>query len=250
MALKAFVEMPDGQQIVSQYLANQGNQAILLNNAKLLGQEPGQLLEAIEKDPDTVVKRIYDKAKLLKDPESLSIVASIDAKQLTGETLKKQLSGYMGEHAQPWHPDAVTADLVKVMGDEIGDWLVEKYNIKPDGAVTRLSTLLKGVQSFFVLNLNPLYFINNTGNNMVTRAAQGVFGYMTPRQIGAYWNRFGMKPPRLDVGIGAAGEGTETGGRMAVAKATWASNISPTNSGSVAIRVRRRSSPIFPRKPS
>lgn len=119
------------------------------------------------------------------------------------ETLLKP---FTGDNAIPLNLAEFHAKLINTLTVGIGDWMVARFGIKQGPALVRLTRALKTAQSILLLNLSPTYFLNNTINNVATRAVVGVFGFMTPTQIRKWLDRFGITPERLAEGIGATGD--------------------------------------------
>lgn len=189
--------------LTAQWVASENRRTLLLKISKALNEEPGKVIEQLKTDADTLIARVNDIAPHLGTKEFLSDMLEI----------------YTGDDAIPWHPGEFQARLAVKIADGTEGFLRQQFGLKPDSWVFRLNRTLKGVQSLVLLGFNPAYFFNNAINNVVTRAAEGVFGYMPPRQIQGFLDRFGIRPPRLDQGIGASGEGLAYGGKGIVGKA-------------------------------
>ncbi len=69
-----------------------------------------------------------------------------------------------------------------------------------------MTDVIKKSQGLLLLGLSPSYLMNNVINNLVTRAAVGVFGFMTPDQINTQIDRFRIKPERMDAGTNVGSE--------------------------------------------
>ena len=61
-------------------------------------------------------------------------------------------------------------------------------------------------EDFAVFEFNWPYQMNNAINNVVTRAASGVWGFTSLGKINRYMDDFGYRPHRFGAGVGAAGE--------------------------------------------
>lgn len=196
----------DGENItnlLSMWQANQGRRGILAKISKALGEEPKTILEQMEKEPEVLLKRVNEVAPAVG----------------TTDEIKAALGVFVGEDALPWNAEQMQATLIISMAKMMDDYLIKTYGIKPDSAAMRFSNMLKGVQSLVLLGLSPAYFLNNAINNVVTRAYTGTAGFMTPRQVDTFLERFGITPNRINEGIGAAGEGDLTGGRLGILQA-------------------------------
>jgi hypothetical protein len=217
-AVKDFVKTGTHNEMLTNWMNTTENRNQLLKLAQMLGVEPGKLLDDLADNPKRVLEQLRQKA-VDAGEAGRTIVEAIDAGKYTAESIKKMFAPFTGDNAVPWHPDAYRVMLKNAMLDHVSDFLVSHYDIKPEPWLLRVTQILKTGQSIALLGLNPTYFMNNTLNNMVTRAAQGVFGFMTPRQIEDIWRRSGLDPAKLSMGIGAAGEGAFEGA-TAVTKAS------------------------------
>jgi hypothetical protein len=219
-ALKAFIESGKPDQLLAAYTATEGQRAALLTLADGLGVKPGELLDLIKTKPDTVIQMIRNSSETAQAGKLRAVIESVNSGLLTAETLSENMKVFWGENFVPWHPDMFNAELIGDMGKFMEGFLVDRYGIEPKPWLFRLSNALKSYQSLMVLGFNPIYAVNNYVNNIFTRAAQGVFGFMTPGQIDMVWNRIGLTPAGFDKGIGPAADiaGTHKGG-MAIAAA-------------------------------
>lgn len=216
------VEETKKLQLKLQWDASEKNRNHLLEISKATSEfekplDPGHVLEAIGKDPDGLFK------KLNETQAGQAALANMGA--VSGADLKTHFDIYIGEGKEkiPWHPDEFKAIYMNKIIDGMGKYLVKRYDIKAPKEFFRLIGALKDVQSLLVLGLNPGYFLNNVINNIVTRAAQGVFGFMTTSQVDAALTRLEFKDlPRLREGIGAGGIGDVLPGIKAVQRAAMA----------------------------
>ena len=200
-AIRAVVNNGKPVEMVTQWHAAEGKRSLLVRLSQLLDTDPGSVLEQVENDPDLLFRRIMDKQ------------GNEDIKALiqSPEGLQNNLNVFIGEDKLPYHPDAFQAILTKTVLDDMDDYLVERFGLKPERDVIRVSNVLKGMQSLVLLGFNPGYFVNNLVNNMVTRAAQGVFGFMRAKDVNELMTRLELTPSRIDVGVGAEGDTRQSG---------------------------------------
>ncbi len=230
-ALREAIREGTPSRMLADWMQNEGNRNLLVRLAEVTGTDPAKALEAVTKDANSVAVDLLRRAQA--QPDNTAIQDLLRSFQLErgmfdpqataaqiANALKDRLGVFMGENPAPWHPDEYQANLVNHIFDQADGWLKTRFDLKPDAAVFRLSGVLKSLQSLVLLGLNPAYFINNAVNNIVTRASQGVFGFMSTKHINDYWTRMGFEPSRLGVGIGAAGEGAISSGLDAVGRLT------------------------------
>ena len=179
--------------------------------SKLTGEKPAEVVRRSIADPDAYFKEISMKPG---GPELLA-----KAQITNGEELKNHFGVFTGKDAIALNSDQFLYNYINTITDKAGDYLVKKYNVKPQSKVMQMFGLAKDVQSLLVLGLNPGYFINNLFNNAVSRAVQGVFGTQSQPNIDKFWGRLGFTPSRFNTGIGASGEGTDVGGMSAISRA-------------------------------
>ena len=183
----------DGTRIV-------GKRDILLAIADALGEKPADILTQLQNNPDVLMARLAETTGIPGSPEYI----------------KETLSAFIGDNPLPWNEQQFQVRLINTIADAMSEYMQKVYGLKPDPALIRVGQVLKGVQSLVLLGFNPGYFFNNEVNNIVTRAAVGVFGYMTPKQISDYYTRLGIEPSRLRVGASPGDEGATYGGQQLI----------------------------------
>ena len=147
--------------------------------AAALGETPSKILEQLKENPEVMAGRLNKIApELNTTPEALT------------ETMKV----FLGDDALPWNVEQFQATLVNTFADKMDAYFVDKYGLKPESWVFRVSNALKGVQSLVLLGFNPAYFMNNWVNNVITRAVDGVGGHMSGKQINEFYTRLGIFP--------------------------------------------------------
>lgn len=168
----------------------------------VLGEERRMMLNkiAMSLDPDPKKKieiKVAETLELLKNkPEVLAQHLNKIAPELgtTPDVLKATLDVFIGKDALPSNFGLFRVNLINTIAKKMDDYYVNTYGLKPDSWVFRISNVLKGVQSLLLLGFNPAYLMNNWVNNTVTRAVDGVGGYMTPRQMVDFYERLGIFP--------------------------------------------------------
>lgn len=184
---------------------------VLVKISDALGKKPQDVLQAYTDNPDALMREISNLSNIPGDPSFLRSVLDV----------------FTEENHVPLTPDAFRYELMTTFFDKMDGWIVKRYGLKPDSAVLRLSQTLKSMQSLLLLGLNPSYFINNAVNNIATRAAVGVFGYMTPDQIKGYLERFGTTPARISEAVTPEGTVINQGRQINQAKQAgdWIDNL-------------------------
>jgi diguanylate cyclase with GGDEF domain len=184
----------------------------LLNIADLLGEEPGTLIEDLAKRGTAAedLQRIAERLSQSSDPDAVEFLRQIQSGGFTAEHLQQIINTFTGNGALPWHPDQWKAMLMDTLGEHFDNWAVEQLGLGKDTpeskAFFRTTHLLKSAQSILLLGGSPGYALQNGMSNMVHRAATGIYGYLTPRQIDSWLDRFGVTPARLEEGVGMGGE--------------------------------------------
>ena len=169
--------------------------------AQLMDVNPSELLSRLNKDMDV--------ASVLKIKAQEQGIEGFD--NLTNEGLKDLLGIFSGKDSLPWHEDLFKLELKNVVDDSLQSFMVDRFGIKPDSKFMRIAHVMKDAQSLMLLGLNPSYLVNNTINNIVTRSAVGVFGYMSGVEIGDMLKRYGIEPYRPDAGLSKYGLASEYG---------------------------------------
>lgn len=224
-ALHDFIKSEILDNFGAEWIADQPRIAMLENLAEMVGRDVSRLVEDLSVDPKGVLYAVMDAAQKNPDnPNAANILNDIRNGTMTPELLADEMSVFTGvskgaagtetipSHA--WRFEDMQARVLNAMFDATEDWLIKHFDLKPGSPFFRMSAVLKSAQSMLLLDLNPGYLINNGINNWVTMAAQGVFGFMTEKQVGDWMDRFGAKPSRLDVGVDPAGNTLAIGDHM------------------------------------
>ena len=192
MALRSVVESGKVDELfIGKWDATTNARAKLWEISEMMEIKPGELLARLEKGMDI--------ATILKNKANDKGIQGYG--EITNQQLKDLLGVFTGKDAQPWHPDLYRLKLTELIHDSTEDFLIKRFDIQPDPKWLRISHAMKSVQSLLLLGLNPQYLINNAINNVITRAATGVLGFMTPKQITDLMTRMGIDPARPDAGL-------------------------------------------------
>ena len=212
--IKAFVENGLLDQMVANWEVTSPQRTLLNLLSEELGQKQGPMLELAVKDPDTVIQMVRNAVENNQNNRLKSVLADIDSGLINAENLKSRLEVFTGKNYVPFTAQMFQTELMLQLHKFADKFLVDHYGIKPKAWYYRFSAAMKTLQSLAVLGFNPLYAAYNYMNNLGTRAAQGIFGMHTPGQIDLFWDRFGIKPAMLDVGMGMGdpGAGKQRGG--------------------------------------
>ncbi|MBI5942879.1 MAG: strawberry notch C-terminal domain-containing protein [Chloroflexi bacterium] len=211
-AIKAFAaDVLDKR--VAEWQAGAPNREPLFQIASILRTEPGKLIDDWAKRGtyQQDFARIVNEARRSESPAARALLADVEAGTFKPETLKQIVDIFDGEGALPWNPGQWRASMLGDMAEHFDTWVSKQLGLKPDSFTTRTAHLLKAAQSILLLGGSPGYALTNGISNMVHRAATGIYGYMTPRQINKWMDRFGATPTRLHEGFGMAGEFSQAG---------------------------------------
>lgn len=162
--------------VVENWQNTQAIRAKLEELAAGLGIKTGEFLEQLTKSPDQLARRVQQLTGL----------------ETTADNLAAIFEPFIGDDAMPWSLEEFKAVFNNAIEDRLTDYLTTRYNLKPDSAFFRFMNMMKAAQGLLVLN-TPSYLLNNAISNSVHRAAEGIMGYMTPRQVESFFNRFGVE---------------------------------------------------------
>jgi len=181
-------------QAAMQYALREGDFVTNMLSSWTMAEERRMMLTKIA---TALNEKIGDVLQMAKDqPDVLAQLMNKIAPELntTPDALTETLKVFMGDDAMPWNAEQFQANLVNTFAQKMDQFFVDKYGLKPDAKVFRISNALKGVQSLILLGFNPAYLMNNWVNNLVTRSVDGVGGYMSPAQVNDFYTRFGIFP--------------------------------------------------------
>ncbi len=213
LALRSFVPKVDEQLVVWESTAWQ--RTLLDNLAALTGRTKEETMAALanEQDAAVMLRQIINQATQAGDnPAAKAILAGMQKGELTAQSLTGMLKAFR-EQGVAYTPDMFRAQLYSSMMTHMAEWASDWFGVKPDHWIVRMGNMVKSAQSLVLLGLNPTYLINNALNNLVTMAAEGVFGLRSQADILAVWKQAGFTadtlPPRLRAGLGPAAEGLD-----------------------------------------
>ena len=221
-AIKDFVESGKLDALISAEEISRPQSYGFVNLADVLGQEPAKLLDdlASKGTAEQDFSRIVQHLEAQNTPQARALLDEVKAGRFTAQTLSDMVRAFTGDTALPWHPNQWKALLLDQLGAHFDQWVVDRLGLKdtPEAksAFFRTAKLLKSAQSILLLGGSPGYAIQNGLSNMVHRAATGIFGYLTPKQIDSWMERFGVTPARMDEGVGMGGEVAQAPSRSSV----------------------------------
>lgn len=201
--------------------STEGNRVALQRMAALVGyQNPNEFLAALQEanGPATMLQRMRQAAaQQVDNADAQGILRAIEAGQIDQRLLNDLVRVYLKEGAA-WHPDHWMGQLYDAWMEHTSKWVVERLGVRVEGTVYRISQVLKAAQSLATLDLNPLYFVNNAVNNVVTMAYDRTFRMRSVRQALKWYEDFGLRPFRLRQAYGGpagSGEGIASAFRTA-----------------------------------
>ena len=205
-----------------QYDESAGARATLQKTADALGMEIKDVISLYSETPAVFEQRVRDYAAQHNGMfADIDVSAGVD----TISTIVKGFSTAKDGKGTPmaWNIKQVQYQITTSMIDSMAKYYTEYYGVKPNSTINTAFDTMKSAQSLLLLGWSPSYFINNVINNAVTSAAEGVLGFMTPKQIRQWMNAFGVAPARMDIDTNAEFRGqtaaqTSQNGMAAYAK--------------------------------
>jgi len=205
-ALKGY----DMSKMLGIWEASRNSANVVERVAAMLGETPYNILDDIA-TPDGA-RRIFERMKTVAgesaEPRARAILDDVQAGRLDADELVQAGKIFNGEAAAPLDFRQWKAMVADNMTTHFAEWARDFFGLQPDSMFFRAAHTMKRAQSLLLLGLNPNYAINNGLNNMVTRAATGNFGFMTPKQIDTFMARLDLEPYRMREGVGAMGDTT------------------------------------------
>lgn len=200
-ALRAFSQMDE---LSAVWQMGQQKITPLINLANALDIDLSRVMDNLVdvKDANRVLAMFRSKLAEAGTPDAAAFIRDIDSGVFNAEALQGLADIFTGDEAIPWHPQQWKGMVYNALADHIADWMKTNFGLKPDSPFFRFFHVLKGAQSLLLLGFNPAYLANNQVNNIFTRAAQGIYGYMSPKAIKAWYERLGVEPYRLRAGVG------------------------------------------------
>jgi len=176
---------------VNNWVVPTERRAYLFKVAKALGIKPGDVLDNLS--------RGFDVGKTLKEKGVELGIKDFEA--VNTKQLNALFKVFSGDDPMPYVPKEFIARMGLMVKDSLQDFVVKRFGLKPDSAFYRVAHILKGMQSLVVLGFNPGYLLNNTLGNFSSRAANGLFGFMSHKQIDGLLSRLEINPNRYDLGF-------------------------------------------------
>lgn len=215
------MQQSDPEIILKQFEASADARATLQKTADALGMQVKDVLNLYSETPAVFEQRVRNYAA-----EHNGMFADIDVSGgvdpistiVKGFTTAKEGKGA----PLAWDIRQVQYQITNSLIDNMAKYYTEYYGVKPGSVVNSVFDTMKSAQSLLLLGWSPSYFINNVVNNAVTSAAEGVMGFMTPKQIKQWMTAFGVTPARMDADLNSEYRGqssTGTGGLQSFANA-------------------------------
>lgn len=196
---------------LKQYEDSAGARATLQKTADALGMEVKDLISLYSETPAVFEQRARDYAA-----QHNNMIADMDVSGgIDGlSTIIKGFSTSKDGKGTPmaWNIKQVQYQITTSMIDSMAQYYTDYYGVKPNSTINTVFDTMKSAQSLLLLGWSPSYFINNVVNNAVTSAAEGVLGFMTPRQIRQWMDAFGVSPARMDIDTNAEFRGQTSSG--------------------------------------
>lgn len=197
---------------LQQYDNSAGARATLQKTADALGMEVKDVLSLYSETPAEFEQRVRDYAA-----QHNGLFADIDVSTRVDpiSTIVKGFTTAKDGKGTPlaWNIKQVQYQITTSMIDSMAQYYTEYYGVKPNSTINAIFDTMKSAQSLLLLGWSPSYFINNVVNNAVTSAAEGVLGFMTPRQIRQWMDAFGVSPARMDINESAEFRGQTSSGK-------------------------------------
>jgi hypothetical protein len=197
---------PEANDMVDVWHMTETPRQLLHNMAEIHGSRAGDLLAMLadETQGPRVFNEIANKARGLDTEAAKLLTTLIDDGVITPDNAGQFFRVFRGDNPAALYPEEFRANLMAAMIEHSAEWAVKAFDVKEPLLAFRYADTLKKAQSLLLLGLNPAYLVGNQTNNMVTRAASGVFGYVDQGTISNWINRFGVEPYYMRAGIGAA----------------------------------------------
>ena len=197
--------------ILRQFDESAPARATLAKTAEALGMQVKDVVSLYSETPAVFEQRVRDYAA-----QHNGMIADVDVSNGVDpiSTIVKSFSTAKDGKGTPlaWDIRQVQYQITTSLIDSMAKYYTEYYGVKPNGTINTIFDTMKSAQSLLLLGWSPSYFINNVINNAVTSAAEGVLGFMTPKQIRQYMDAFGVSPARMDVDVNAEFRGQDAEG--------------------------------------
>ena len=201
----------DPEVFIRQFEESEGARRTLQQAASDLGMEVKDMLSLVSETPEVFEQRVRKYAAQhdgmfagMNVSESVDPVMTV----VKGFTTSKDGKGA----PLAWDIRQLQYQITTSLIDSMAKYYTEYYGVKPNSTLNTVFDTMKSAQSLLLLGWSPSYFINNVINNAVTSAAEGVLGFMTPKQINQWMTAFGVKPARMDADINAEFRGQTSQG--------------------------------------
>lgn len=180
---------------INDYASLEPNRQVLNTLATSLGITPHKLMDMYENNKPQLTQMILNKADQ-NGGRIPKIDIDVEGREF-GDRVIAMLSPFAGKDAKAYDPRGLMLQVSSAIADGVTDTLTGKYSIEQEGFLFRFGDSVKKMQHLWLLGLSPSYLANNLVNNVLTRSAIGWGGYMTPKTINNYMERFGYTPARF-----------------------------------------------------
>lgn len=203
--------LPKLQNIVDDFYAPARQQArrAIETIAKLSGDDVGKLVKKLadptngERTAKTTLARLADIARRSGDDAAQEILRSIDAGELTADSLREMGESFTSGMAL--NEQHLRGQVYAELMDSMQDWSVQHFKVKADTFPVRLSNMVKSLQGAVLLDLNFAYGAQNVVDNFFKLSRDvGLFSYLAAGHPEKFMNDFigeGFLPERLRQGL-------------------------------------------------
>ena len=220
---------------LKQFDESAGARATLQKTAEALGMEIKDVVSLYSETPDVFEQRVREYAA-----QHNGMIADIDVSGGVDpiSTIVKGFSTSKDGKGTPlaWDIKQVQYQITTSMIDSMAQYYTDYYGVKPNSTINTIFDTMKSAQSLLLLGWSPSYFINNVINNAVTSAAEGVLGFMTPKQIRTWMDAFGVQPARFDQDVSAEFRGQTSAGKGGLEAFTDAASAAKKAGADVGLR--------------
>lgn len=187
------------------------NRDALNRIAEVLETNSTQLLDdwAGKNTVDQDFARIIQAAKQSDNPAAKGLLKDFEAGMFKPDTLREMIDVFHGKGSLPHNETQWKYAMYSELVDHFEGWAADHLllNESPEARNAFFQTvgILKTAQSIVLLGASPGYAIQNGLSGIVHLAASGIYGSMTPKQMGDFVTRWETPIPRLDEGVGIGG---------------------------------------------
>ena len=181
--------------VIQDYAKLEPNRQVLMTLSEALGLSPDKIMQKYQDQKTVLAQMIINKADE-NGGKIPGIDIDVESREF-GDRVISMLAPFAGKDAKAYDPRALMLQITSRISDGVTETLINKYNIQEEGWVYRFGDTVKKLQHLWLLGLSPSYLANNVVNNVLTRAAIGYGGFLTPKAINDWTDRFGFQPGRF-----------------------------------------------------